>query len=84
MFNFLKKSKSSPSTIHDLRSTKLKLSGLDCPSCAIDLDLTLEEIDGVISSKTNYAKMEIKIDFDPNITSLKKIRPIIQQSGYLD
>ena len=81
MFNLLKK-KTTPSTINNLQSTTLKLNGLDCPSCAIDLDLTLEEIDGIISSKTSYAKSKIEISFEPSKISQKKINKTLTNLGY--
>ena len=82
MFNFLKK-KAPPSTIHDLQSIKLKLNNLDCSSCAVDLDLTLEELPGVISVKTNYAKSTVDISFNSSQTTLDKIKSAIKKLGYI-
>lgn len=82
MFNFLKK-KTSPPTINGLQSTTLKLSNLDCPSCAIDLDLALEELPGIVSAKTNYAKSEIKIAFDSKKIKLPVINQKLTKLGYL-
>lgn len=82
MFSFLKK-KILPSTINDLQSTTLKLSSLDCASCAVDLDLALEEIPGIISAKTNYARSELKISFDLKKITLKVINKTLTDLGYL-
>lgn len=85
MFNFLKKiPKSTHSVIpsSDPESRILKLSGLHCPSCAIDIDLTLEDTPGVISAKTNYAKSELKVSFDATKTSYKQIKKTIKDLGY--
>ncbi len=81
MFNFLKK-KTPPSTVNNLQSITLKLNNLDCPSCAVDLDLALEEIPGIISAKTNYAKSETKISFDPKKITLKEINKTLTNLGY--
>ncbi len=85
MFNFFKKS-SSRAQSRDLtppntESLTLQLSGLHCTSCAVDIDLSLEDLPGVKSS-TNYAKSETKIEYDPNKTSLKKIHTTIHNLGY--
>ncbi len=77
MFSLFKKTlKTTYSVIpgSDPESRTIKLSGLDCPTCAIDLDITLEEIPGVVSAKTNYAKSECHITFDTNLISLKEIQ----------
>lgn len=78
MFNF-----SKPKTIDEnITTVTLKLSGLHCTSCALNIDLTLEDIPGVKSSKTNYAKSETKIVFDPSVINLKSIKKAIVNLGY--
>ena len=91
MLNFLKKftpnvaQKSevgtSPSNISHLESTVLSLKGLHCTSCAVDIDLTLEDLPGV-KATTNYAKSETKIEFDPTQTTIEKIKSTISALGY--
>ncbi len=89
MFNFLKKKilSSTTNNLSDrqagLQSTTLKLSSLDCPACAIDLDLTLEEIPGIISTKTSYQKSEVKVTFDNKKTSLEQIKKTLNSLGHL-
>jgi copper chaperone CopZ len=60
----------------------LKLSGLHCTSCATNIDLTLEDLEGVNSADTSYAKSETKISFDPSKTSLDQIKKTIESLGY--
>jgi Cu+-exporting ATPase len=60
----------------------LKLSGLHCTSCAVNIDLTLEDIDGIKSVDTSYQKSETKITFDPTKTNLTTIKKIISSLGY--
>ena len=77
MFNLFKKKSSQNST-----TETLKLSGLHCTSCAVNIDLSLEDIKGVIESKTNYAKSETSVEFDPKVVSLGKINSVIKELGY--
>lgn len=77
MFNIFKKK--SPS--NNLKSIQLKLSGLHCSSCAINIDLALEDLPSV-ESKTNYAKSICQLSFDPQQTTLAKIKSIITELGY--
>ena len=79
MFNFLKKPKTESKNTETIT---LKLSGLHCTSCAVNIDLTLEDVPGVIKSTTNYQKSESKIEFDPSKTNLKSISKEILGLGY--
>lgn len=51
MFNIFKKKKTG-------EIITLKLSGLHCASCSLNIDGELEEVSGVISSNTSYARQE--------------------------
>jgi copper chaperone CopZ len=65
-----------------METITLKLSGLHCTSCAVNIDLTLEDIPGVKKSDTNYAKSESKITFDSSQTNAQAIKKIITNLGY--
>lgn len=75
MFNLLKK-KLSGTTI------TLKLSGLHCASCSLNIDSDLEDLPGVIVTKTSYAKQESVITYNPKLTDPSKFIPIIEKLGY--
>lgn len=61
---------------------KFKILDMHCSSCALTIDMDLEELDGVKSAKTSYAKAELEIEFDPEKLSEEKILETIQKSGY--
>ena len=75
MFNFFKKKPKG-----DL--VTLKLDGLHCTSCSLNIDGELEETKGVLSSNTSYAKSETMVEFDPKLVDLKKIKSTIESLGY--
>lgn len=77
MFNFFSK-KSTANT----ESITLSLSGLHCTSCAVNIDLSLEDLDGVVNSKTNYAKSSATVDYEPGKTNTKRIITEIEKLGY--
>lgn len=74
MFNLFKKPSGTKIT--------LKLDGLHCASCSLNIDGELEEQKGVISSNTSYAKQESVITYDPALTSPSLFKPIIEKLGY--
>ncbi|PIR98794.1 heavy metal transporter [Candidatus Collierbacteria bacterium CG10_big_fil_rev_8_21_14_0_10_44_9] len=75
MFNFLKK-KASGTTI------TLKLSGLHCSSCSLNIDSEIEDLPGVIATNTSYAKQESVITYDPALTNPSHFKSVIEKLGY--
>lgn len=61
---------------------KFKIEGMDCGACCMLIDGALEDIDGVKSSSTNYAKCECEVEFDPDKVKEKKIVQTIEEAGY--
>ena len=39
-----------------MKKIKLQIQGMHCSSCAMNIDFDLEDLDGVKSAKTSYAK----------------------------
>jgi copper chaperone CopZ len=52
---------------------KLKIDGMHCSSCAMSIDFDLEDLDGVKTAKTNYAKQESEVEFDEEKVKVEKI-----------
>lgn len=63
-------------------SRKLKIMDMHCTSCAMLVDGDLEELDGVFSSKTNFAKGECLIEVDEEVVSNEQIVLTVKETGY--
>ena len=61
---------------------KLKIEGMHCSSCAMNIDFDLEDLEGVKSAKTSYAKQESEIEFDQEKIDLESIIQQISKTGY--
>lgn len=61
---------------------KLKISGMHCTSCSFNIDMDLEELEGVKKARTSYAKQETEVEFDPEKVTLEKIIETIKKTGY--
>ena len=72
MFNFLKK-KTPGQTI------TLKLDGMHCSSCSLNIDGELESTSGVIKSRTSYPKSETTIEYNPLDINETKLQKIIEE-----
>lgn len=66
----------------NLVKKKFKIDGMHCASCAMNIDFELEDLDGVKSSNTSYAKQENEIEFDENKLNLENIISQIEKTGY--
>ena len=62
---------------------RLKITGMHCTSCAMNIDGELEDnVEGVKSASTNYAKQETEVEFDEEKVKLDKIIQQIKETGY--
>lgn len=61
---------------------KLEINGMHCSSCAMNIDFDLEDLDGVKSVNTNYAKQLSEIEFDEDKVNLEDIIKVIAKTGY--
>jgi copper chaperone CopZ len=63
-------------------TTTLKLSGLHCASCPLNIDSELEELPGVLSATSSYPKQQSVITYDPKLVDPAKFRKVIKNLGY--
>ena len=61
---------------------KFKIIGMHCSSCALTIDMDLEDLEGVKSSETSYAKGEIEAEFDPEKVKEKELIEVVKKAGY--
>lgn len=60
----------------------LKINGMHCTSCAIDIDGELEDTEGVVCSNTSYAKQKTEVEFEEDKVNLKNLEDKIKNLGY--
>lgn len=65
-----------------MKTVTLKIIGMHCTSCAINIDLDLEELEGVAEVNTNYAKQQTRVTFDLTKIAIEKIITVIKNLGY--
>ncbi len=61
---------------------KFKITGMHCSSCSLTIDMDLEDLPGVKSSSTSYAKAETEVEFDSDKVTDNLILETIKKSGY--
>lgn len=66
----------------NLITKKFKIVGMHCVSCAINIDFDLEDLKGITTAKTNYAKQICEVTYDEKYISEKEIISQINKTGY--
>ena len=61
---------------------KLKIEGMHCTSCSMNIDWDLEDLTGIKSARTSYGKQECEVEFDEEQLSLEEVIKTIQKTGY--
>lgn len=77
MFNLFKP-KSQPTG----KVVTLKISGMHCSSCSLNIEGELEDTPGVFEATANYAKGQAVVRFDPVKVSQAKLSQVIAKLGY--
>lgn len=66
-----------------IQTKKYSISGMDCGSCAVSIQMLLKNQVGVKSAKVDFASKEATIEFDDTEFSFKEVEKIIKQVGYV-
>ncbi len=61
---------------------KFKIEGMHCTSCAMSIDMDLEDLDGIQEARTSFAKQESVVTFDLDKLDIQKIIAVIGKTGY--
>lgn len=65
-----------------MKKSSFKIEGMHCSSCAMNIDFDLEDLEGVTSVKTNYAKQISEVEFDEEKIDESNIISSIKKTGY--
>lgn len=60
----------------------IKIDGMHCTSCALSVDMDVEDIEGVFCCKTSYAKQTAEVEFDEEQVDEEEIKKTIEKLGY--
>ena len=61
---------------------KLKIEGMHCSSCAMNIDMDLEDLAGVKGASTNYAKQVSEVEYDEEELKVEDIIKSVEKTGY--
>ncbi len=66
----------------DIKTVKLKITGIGCAGCTNTINNALKDVPGVISQKLEYPGDVATIKYDATITNPEKLIKIIEEAGF--
>ncbi len=61
---------------------ELPIGGMSCAGCAARIRESLQRLPGVSTAGVNFATRRASVSYNPEVTSLEKIREAIEELGY--
>lgn len=65
-----------------MKKILLKIEGMHCGSCVMNIEGELEDTEGIQKSKVNFASQTAEVEFDEEKIQLEEIKKIIHALGY--
>jgi len=64
------------------KDVKLKISGMGCASCAVNIEKSLKTLDGVEEAQVNFATEKARVKYDPEKIKLNQLEDAVKKVGY--
>lgn len=61
---------------------KYGIEGMHCSSCALNIEMDLEELAGIREASVSYARQEATVSFEAGSLTAEDIVEQIKESGY--
>ena len=65
-----------------MKETILKIEGMHCASCALNVERALRGLEGVKSAVVNLASEKATAEIDPGIVTFAKVAEAVGKTGY--
>ena len=65
-----------------MASMKVKIPGMDCAACAVNIQRALKKVEGVARAEVTFKTKEAVIEYDPARISAEKIIAVIDETGF--
>lgn len=65
-----------------MKQQRFQIQGMHCVNCAMNVDGTLEDLPGVKSATTHYARQVTEVEYDETRVTEADIIAAVQAAGY--
>lgn len=67
----------------ELKNIVLRIKGMDCPSCAMNVENAVRKLKGTAEINVDFITGKAAIKYDPSFTNTSEIREAIEKAGYI-
>lgn len=64
------------------KKAELKISGMTCATCAVNIEDSLSKIKDVSKAQVNFGTDTAQVEFDPKKVTLAELENAVKQAGY--
>lgn len=68
--------------VESKKKAEIKISGMHCASCALNVEKFLQSVEGVENAQVNFGTEKATVEYDPEKVELVKIEEKVQDAGY--
>ena len=65
------------------RNLVVKVSGVHCEGCANSIEKSISKLGPVRNVKADLENAEVRLELDPDVVEIEKIRRSIRKAGYI-
>ena len=65
----------------EMKRTSLRVDGITCSGCAVDVETVLKNTDGISGAEASYATGAVNIDYHPEEIDEKQVLELIKKLG---
>ncbi|MCX6691149.1 MAG: heavy metal-associated domain-containing protein, partial [Methanoregula sp.] len=64
------------------KRAELKISGMHCATCAINIEESLSQLNDVVKAQVNFGTDTAHVEFDPATVKLSDLEKAVNDAGY--
>jgi Cu+-exporting ATPase len=64
------------------KNANIKISGMGCASCALKIEKSLNNLEGVENAQVNLGTEEATVDYDPSKLNIAELEGAVENAGY--
>ena len=65
-----------------IKKTEIKISGMSCASCALNVENSLKGLEGVEEAQVNIGTEKATVEYDPEKLKLSELEHAVEEAGY--
>ncbi len=65
----------------EMKRLSLKVDGITCSGCAVDVESVLKNADGISGAEASYADGTVNVDYHPDEINETQVRNLVRKLG---